>query len=156
MSGTPPLPGAWGWDEATVGTYGQRMVALARTTCLASARGPTRPLAVVASAGTVNTGAIHPLGAIADVCARHRVWLHVDGSYGAPAVVVPGVRPLFAGLERADSVALDPHKWLYVPVDAGVVLVRRPERLRDAFSLVPPYLRVEEDPAGVSDAPWLS
>jgi aromatic-L-amino-acid/L-tryptophan decarboxylase len=122
----------------------------------ADARGPGRPLAVVASAGTVNTGAIDPLGAIADVCARHRVWLHVDGSYGAPAVLVPELRPLLDGLERADSLTLDPHKWLYVPIDAGVVLVRRPEQLRDTFSLVPPYLRVDEHPGGVSDTPWLS
>jgi aromatic-L-amino-acid/L-tryptophan decarboxylase len=109
----------------------------------------------VASAGTVNTGAIDPLDAIADVCARYRVWLHVDGSYGAPAVLVPELRPLLEGLERADSLTLDPHKWLYVPIDAGVVLLRHPEQLRDAFSLVPPYLRVEEHP-GSGDPPWLS
>jgi aromatic-L-amino-acid decarboxylase len=122
----------------------------------ADTRSLARPLAVVASAGTVNTGAIDPLGAIADVCARHRVWLHIDGSYGAPAVLVPELRPLLDALERADSLTLDPHKWLYVPIDAGVVLVRRPEQLRDAFSLVPPYLRVDEHPPSVSDRPWLS
>ena len=114
------------------------------------------PIAVVASAGTTSTGAIDPLDEIADVCARHRVWMHVDGAYGAPAILSERFRRQLAGLSRADSLALDPHKWLYVPVDAGALLVRDPERLRDAFSLVPPYLRLEHDPAGVSDAPWMS
>ena len=115
-----------------------------------------RPIAFVASAGTVSTGAIDPLAEIADVCAAHDVWLHVDGAYGAPAILSGRYRAELTGIARADSLALDPHKWLYVPVDAGALLVREPERLRDAFSLVPPYLRLEHDPAGVSDAPWLS
>jgi glutamate/tyrosine decarboxylase-like PLP-dependent enzyme len=112
------------------------------------------PVAVVASAGTVNTGAVDPLPAIADVCARHRVWLHVDGAYGAPPVLLlddwAGTR---AGLARADSLALDAHKWLYVPVDAGLILFRDEANLRDTFSLVPPYLRT----AGETDEPvWFS
>ncbi|MDQ3876258.1 MAG: aminotransferase class V-fold PLP-dependent enzyme [Actinomycetota bacterium] len=115
-----------------------------------------RPVAVVASAGTVSTGAIDPLDDIAAVCTAHDVWLHVDGAYGAPAILSRRYRAELIGLARADSIALDPHKWLYVPVDAGVLLVREAERLRAAFSLVPPYLRLEHDPAGVSDAPWLS
>ena len=83
------------------------------------------PVAVVASAGTVNTGAVDPLAAIAAVCARHDVWLHVDGAYGAPAVLLlDDWAQAHAGLSGADSVALDPHKWLYVPVDAGLVLFR--------------------------------
>ena len=90
------------------------------------------------------------------MCARHHVWLHVDGAYGAPAILSERFRGDLAGLARADSVAIDPHKWLYVPVDAGALLVREPGRLRDAFSLVPAYLRVEHDPAGISDAPWVS
>ncbi len=114
------------------------------------------PIAVVASAGTTSTGAIDPLDEIADVCARHQVWLHVDGAYGAPAILSDRYRAELAGLARADSIAIDPHKWLYVPVDAGVLLVRDPGLLRDAFSLIPPYLRVEHDPDGVSDAPWVS
>jgi glutamate/tyrosine decarboxylase-like PLP-dependent enzyme len=122
----------------------------------AAGRGPEHPIAVVASAGTTSTGAIDPLDEIADVCARHDVWLHVDGAYGAPAILTERFRGDLAGLARADSVAVDPHKWLYVPVDAGALLVRDPERLRDAFSLVPGYLRVQHDPAGVSDAPWMS
>jgi aromatic-L-amino-acid/L-tryptophan decarboxylase len=118
--------------------------------------GGERPIAVVANAGTTSTGAIDPLEAIGDVCARHEVWMHVDGAYGAPAILSERYRTQFEGLARADSLALDPHKWLYVPVDAGVLLVRDPERLRDAFSLVPPYLRVSHDPNGVTDAPWIS
>jgi glutamate/tyrosine decarboxylase-like PLP-dependent enzyme len=124
---------------------------------LDAARGrPEHPIAVVASAGTTSTGAIDPLDEIADVCARHHVWLHVDGAYGAPAILSERARAALAGLARADSIAVDPHKWLYVPVDAGALLVRDPGRLRNAFSLVPSYLRVQHDPAGVSDAPWVS
>jgi glutamate/tyrosine decarboxylase-like PLP-dependent enzyme len=115
-----------------------------------------RPVAVVATAGSTSTGAIDPLTEIADVCARHQVWLHVDGAYGAPAVLTGRHRSELAGLGLADSVAIDPHKWLYVPVDAGALLVREPDRLRDAFSLVPAYLAMDHDPEGISDAPWLS
>ncbi|MGH3398471.1 MAG: pyridoxal phosphate-dependent decarboxylase family protein [Streptosporangiaceae bacterium] len=115
-----------------------------------------RPVAVVATAGSTSTGSIDPLAEIAAVCARHQVWLHVDGSYGAPAVLADRYRAELAGLGQADSIALDPHKWLYVPVDAGALLVRDPERLRAAFSLVPAYLAVDHDPEGISDAPWLS
>jgi glutamate/tyrosine decarboxylase-like PLP-dependent enzyme len=118
------------------------------------------PVAVVASAGTVNTGAIDPLDEIADVCARHGVWLHVDGAYGAPAVLARARRSTYgAALEamaRADSVALDPHKWLYVPVEAGAVLVRDAAAMREAFSLVPPYLRTDGSPEGVGGLPWFS
>jgi aromatic-L-amino-acid/L-tryptophan decarboxylase len=103
----------------------------------------------LASAGTVNTGAIDPLDEIADICARHGVWLHVDGAYGAPAVLTERYAHQLAALARADSLALDPHKWLYVPVDAGLVLVRDAEAMRAAFSLVPPYLRT-------GGHPWLS
>lgn len=114
------------------------------------------PVAVIASAGTVNTGAIDPLDEIADVCVRHNVWLHVDGAYGAPAVLTAEYRPRLAAIARADSVAIDAHKWMYVPVDAGVVLVRDARAMRDAFSLVPDYLRVEGDAQGVQGPPWFS
>jgi glutamate/tyrosine decarboxylase-like PLP-dependent enzyme len=114
------------------------------------------PVAVIASAGTVNTGAVDPLGAIADVCARRGVWLHVDGAYGAPAVLDEGCAGALRPMARADSVAVDPHKWLYVPVDAGVVLVRDAAAMRDAFSLVPPYLRTDGDERGVQGPPWFS
>jgi aromatic-L-amino-acid/L-tryptophan decarboxylase len=99
------------------------------------------PMLLVGSAGTVNTGAIDPLEALADVAAAERIWFHVDGAYGALGVLDPSIAERFRGMERADSLTLDPHKWLGVPVDAGCVLVRRGADLRDAFSLIPPYLR---------------
>ncbi|WP_051943157.1 pyridoxal phosphate-dependent decarboxylase family protein [Streptacidiphilus rugosus] len=104
------------------------------------------PFLVAASAGTVNTGAVDDLDALADVCAEFGLWLHVDGAYGAFGRLDPASAHRYAGLERADSLALDPHKWLGVPVDCGCVLVRDAEQLRGTFSLVPPYLR--DDAAG--------
>lgn len=114
------------------------------------------PLAVVASAGTVNTGAIDPIDEIADICARHHVWLHVDGAYGAPAILSTHYRSQLSPLARADSVAVDPHKWMYVPVEAGLVLVRDAEAMRAAFSLVPPYLQTDGNLEGVGGLPWFS
>jgi aromatic-L-amino-acid/L-tryptophan decarboxylase len=99
------------------------------------------PALLVGSAGTVNTGAIDPLGALADVAAAEGIWFHVDGAYGAFGVLDPAIAPRYRGMERADSLVLDPHKWLGVPVDAGCALVRRDDDLRDAFSLIAPYLR---------------
>jgi aromatic-L-amino-acid/L-tryptophan decarboxylase len=114
------------------------------------------PVAVIASAGTVNTGAIDPLDAIATVCERHGVWLHVDAAYGGPAILTRSYRDALAPLARADSVALDPHKWMYVPVDAGMVLVRDGSLMREAFSLVPPYLRTDGNLKGVQGPTWFS
>lgn len=119
------------------------------------ARGGT-PMAVVASAGTVNTGAIDPLEEIGAVCRRHNAWFHVDGAYGAPAILTDAYRDRLAGLAQCDSLALDPHKWLYVPVEAGLVLVRDAQAMRAAFSLVPPYLRTDGNPSGVGGLPWFS
>jgi aromatic-L-amino-acid/L-tryptophan decarboxylase len=99
------------------------------------------PALLVGSAGTVNTGAIDPLDALADVAEAEELWFHVDGAYGAFGVLDPAIATRYRGMERADSLVLDPHKWLGVPVDAGCVLVRRGDDLRDAFSLIPPYLR---------------
>ncbi len=98
------------------------------------------PAIVVGNAGTVNTGAIDPLEDLADFCRRESLWFHVDGAYGALASMVPELRPLFAGMERADSIAADPHKWLYVPYEAGATLVREPGRLAAAFRKFPEYL----------------
>jgi glutamate/tyrosine decarboxylase-like PLP-dependent enzyme len=100
-----------------------------------------RPFCVVGQAGSINVGAIDPLEAIADVCQRHGLWFHVDGANGALGAMLPEKRPLYRGMERADSVTLDPHKWLYIPYECGCVLVRDPEKLRRAFSLTAPYLR---------------
>ena len=103
-----------------------------------------RPFCVVASAGTTNTGAVDPFDRIADVAAEHGLWLHVDGAYGAVGALHPQLAGDYAGLRRADSIALDPHKWLSVPVECGCVVVRDRELMRRTFSLVPPYLRTEE------------
>ncbi len=98
-----------------------------------------RPFAVVATAGTVSTGAIDPLDRIADVAAAHGLWLHVDGAYGGVAALTEALRPQFKGIERADSVAMDPHKWLYTPHSGGAIVVRDFARLAQAFSLEPTY-----------------
>jgi glutamate/tyrosine decarboxylase-like PLP-dependent enzyme len=113
------------------------------------------PFCIVASGGTVQTGAIDPLKKLADLASEFGLWLHVDGAYGAVAVLDPSSRPLFTGIERADSIALDPHKWLSVPVECGCVLVRDGALLRDAFSLVPPYVRTEPG-KGIGNLPWFS
>lgn len=99
------------------------------------------PFCVVAQLGSVNVGAVEPINALADVCTKHGVWLHGDGACGLLAAGVPETRRLFSGLERADSLSLDAHKWLGVPYGCGIVLVRHRERLRRAFSITAPYLR---------------
>ena len=93
-----------------------------------------RPFCVVGSAGTVNTGVVDPLVEIAQIATEFDLWFHVDGAYGAPGVLDERKKPLFAGLERADSVSLDPHKWLYVPVDAGCLLFRDASAAMAAFN----------------------
>jgi glutamate/tyrosine decarboxylase-like PLP-dependent enzyme len=103
------------------------------------------PVCVIATAGDVNTGAIDPLNAIADVCAEAGVWLHVDGSYGALAAASVHVGGQMAALNRADSLALDPHKWLYAPLDAGCLLVKNGAALRRAFSEGAGYIDVVAD-----------
>ena len=103
------------------------------------------PAIVVGTAGTVNTGAIDPLEELADFCRREALWFHVDGAYGAMARISPRLAPLFAGMERADSIAADPHKWLYVPYEAGATLVRQPGRLAAAFRKFPEYLASDPD-----------
>jgi aromatic-L-amino-acid decarboxylase len=114
-----------------------------------------RPFCVIGSAGTVSTGAIDPLDEIADLCADERLWFHIDGAYGAVGVLDPRVAAAYEGMDRADSMALDPHKWLSVPVECGCVLVRDAVLLRDTFSMVPPYLRTEEG-KGFGGLPWFS
>jgi glutamate/tyrosine decarboxylase-like PLP-dependent enzyme len=103
------------------------------------------PFLVVGNAGTVGTGAIDPLPALAEVCREERIWFHVDGAYGGPAAVLPEAPDDLRGLACADSVALDPHKWLYSPVEAGCALVRERRHLVDAFSFRPAYYRFEGD-----------
>jgi glutamate/tyrosine decarboxylase-like PLP-dependent enzyme len=116
------------------------------------------PFCVVGAAGTTNTGAIDHLDALADICQQEGLWLHVDGAFGAWAALVPSTRHLVAGMERADSLALDLHKWMYMPYEIGCVLVRQEEDHRQAFSLTPAYLAHGEGGRGMTggDLPWFS
>jgi glutamate/tyrosine decarboxylase-like PLP-dependent enzyme len=100
-----------------------------------------RPFCVVATAGTTSSGAVDELRALAAVCREHGIWLHVDGAYGAPAVLSEPGRALLDGLGLADSLVLDPHKWLFQPYEIGCLLVREPGALTRAFALEGPYLR---------------
>src|SRR5262249_20688042 len=93
-----------------------------------------RPLCIVGNAGTVNTGAIDDLSALADIAARHHLWLHVDAAFGAALALSDSLRPLIKGMERADSIAFDLHKWFYVQYDVGCCLVRDLASLRRSFS----------------------
>ncbi|MGI9078808.1 MAG: pyridoxal phosphate-dependent decarboxylase family protein [Gemmatimonadaceae bacterium] len=99
------------------------------------------PLAVVANAGTTNTGAVDPLGTIAGICERERIWFHIDAAYGGFAILTERGRVLLNGIERADSITLDPHKWLFVPFECGCLLARQPARLKEAFQIMPEYLQ---------------
>ncbi len=102
------------------------------------------PCLVVGTAGSVSTGAIDPLSEMAAICREHGVWFHVDGAYGGFAAAVPEAPDDLRALSLADSVAVDPHKWLYAPLEAGCALVRDPAALRAAFSYHPPYYHLEE------------
>ena len=107
-----------------------------------------RPIAVVGSAGTVATGAVDPLGQLADLCAEEGLWFHVDAAYGGPAAFTDDLAPLFAGIERADSIAFDPHKWLYTPHSGGCVLVRDLQMLPDSFAVTATYTRQDRERTG--------
>lgn len=114
-----------------------------------------KPFCVVGSAGTVNTGAVDPLDEIAEVANEFGLWFHIDGAYGALAALDETKRPLFQGLYRADSVSLDPHKWLYVPIDSGCLLFRDEAQARAAFSFDDAdYIKVHEQNAQESFAFW--
>jgi len=106
-----------------------------------------RPFLLIGTAGSVSTGAIDPLQALADVAEEERLWFHVDGAYGALAACVPELRERFAGMERADSLAVDPHKWMYAPLEAGCTLVREARSLPAAFSYTPDYYRFDGEEA---------
>ncbi len=111
------------------------------------------PFLVAATAGTVDTGAIDPLDAVADHCAAHGLWFHVDGAFGALAALSPRVRPRLRGIERADSLAFDFHKWAQVPYDAGCILVRDGQAQADAFAQTLAYLS-RENRGAAANAPW--
>lgn len=114
-----------------------------------------RPFLLIANAGTVDVGAIDPLDALAEIARREKLWYHVDGALGAPAVLSSELAPRFRGIERADSIAFDFHKWLQVPYDAGCLLVREGERHRETFATTPNYLT--RMPRGIaSGQPWFT
>lgn len=123
-------------------------VDLLEDTIVADRAAGVTPVAVVGTAGTTGTGAIDPLPAIADVCRREDVWFHVDAAYGGAAVLSTPLRQLLEGIERADSITFDPHKWLSVPLAAAILLVRDPERLVDAFSLDAGYIKEVRERTG--------
>jgi glutamate/tyrosine decarboxylase-like PLP-dependent enzyme len=116
------------------------------------------PFCVVGAAGTTNTGGIDDLDALANLCQQENLWLHVDGAFGAWAALAPEIGNKVAGIERADSLALDLHKWMYMPYEIGCILVRREEHHRKAFSLTPDYLAHGEDGRGLTGGalPWFS
>lgn len=119
--------------------FGLRVDALRESIARDRAMG-LRPLMVVANAGTTNTGSVDPMHEIAALCEQEGVWLHVDAAYGGFAVLTDTGRRALAGIERADSVTLDPHKWLFIPFECGCLLVREPNRLKAAFQILPEYL----------------
>ncbi len=113
-----------------------------------------RPICVIGTAGTVNTGAVDDLNAIADLCAEEDLWFHVDGAIGAVAILAENIKPQLAGMERADSIALDLHKWMHIPFEAGCAIVRSEKAHRTAFSLTPEYLAHET--RGLPAGHWFS
>ena len=113
-------------------------------------RAGLKPFLVVATVGTTSTSSIDPVPAIADVAEEFGAWLHVDAAYGGAAAVVPELRGILTGVERAHSLVVNPHKWLFTPIDCSVFYTSRPEILRRAFSLVPEYLKTGENPRAVN------
>lgn len=109
-----------------------------------------RPVCVIASAGTVNTGALDPFADLADLCTEEKLWLHLDASYGGVGILAEQTASYYTGIERADSIAMDQHKWMYIPVECGCALVKDARLMRDTYSLVPDYLRDDRS------LPWFS
>ncbi|TIV94465.1 MAG: amino acid decarboxylase, partial [Mesorhizobium sp.] len=112
-----------------------------------------KPACVIGTAGTVNTGAVDDLQALAKVAAEEDLWFHVDGCIGALIAIAPQNRSLVAGIEQADSIALDPHKWLHAPFEAGCALVRDASAHRNTFAVTPEFL--ESTPRGLASGAWL-
>jgi aromatic-L-amino-acid/L-tryptophan decarboxylase len=113
-------------------------------------RAGKRPFCIVATVGTTSTTSIDPVPAIADIAEQCGAWLHVDAAYAGAAAVVPELQAILAGCDRAHSLVVNPHKWLFTPVDCSVLYTRKPEMLRQAFSLVPEFLRTAEDSRAVN------
>ncbi len=102
-----------------------------------------QPFAVVATVGTTSTASVDPVSAIADVCEQNEIWLHIDAAYGGPMAVLPEGRYVLDGADRADSIVMNPHKWLFVPLDFSTLYIRRPELLRGVFALTREYLKLD-------------
>ena len=130
--------------------YAMRPEALAEAIAADRAAGD-RPMAIVATIGTTSSNAIDPVAAIAEIAAREGLWLHVDAAYAGTVALIPERRGDFGGWERADSLVVNPHKWLFTPLDASLLLTRRMADLRAAFSLVPEYLRTLDRETPVRD-----
>lgn len=109
-----------------------------------------KPCCVTATVGTTSTTSVDPVPAIADLCERHKLWLHIDSAYAGPTAMVPEFRWAFEGCERADSLVTNPHKWMFTPQECSILFTRRPEVLRRAFSLIPEYLQSTADPRAVN------
>jgi aromatic-L-amino-acid decarboxylase len=105
---------------------------------------------VVATVGTTSSTSVDPVAAIAGIAEKHKLWLHIDAAYAGPAAILPECRYIFEGAERAHSIVLNPHKWMFTPVDLSAFYTRRPDILRRAFSLIPEYLRASEDPRAIN------
>ena len=116
-----------------------------RPDALAQALREQEAAAVVATVGTTSSTSVDPVAEIAPMCAEAGVWLHVDAAYAGPAMVCEENRWAFAGVEQADSLVVNPHKWLFTPIDCSVLYTRRPDVLRDAFSILPEYLRTSDE-----------
>jgi len=141
--------GAIRWIPVTTG-LAVDVAALRRAIAADRARGD-RPFLVVGTAGSVATGAVDPLPELAALCREEQLWFHVDGAYGALAAALPEASADLKGLTLADSVAVDPHKWLYAPLEAGCALVRDPQALIDAFSYRPPYYSMDREEGSPSN-----
>jgi len=113
------------------------------------------PFCIVGNAGTVNTGAIDPLNALADICQREKLWFHVDGAFGALAALAPEMRDQLKGMPRGDSLAFDLHKWMYLPYEAGCLLVKNKTAHEKAFTVVPTYL-APHDRGLMAGPPWFA
>jgi glutamate/tyrosine decarboxylase-like PLP-dependent enzyme len=111
-----------------------------------------KPFCVVATTGTTNTGAVDDLVSIAEICRRHDLWLHVDGAYGGAAIFSDQHRNLLRGIEQADSITIDPHKWMAMPLAAGVILTCHPEMLERAFAVAAPYMPKAAESNGIDNS----
>ncbi|NJB70264.1 glutamate/tyrosine decarboxylase-like PLP-dependent enzyme [Saonia flava] len=109
-----------------------------------------QPFMVVGTAGDVSTGVVDNLKEIASICNKNNLWFHIDGAYGAPAAIIPEFKSVFEGMDLADSIAIDPHKWLYTPLEAGCTLVKNPKHLIDTYSSHPEYYNFSKDEEGQS------